>query len=91
MNFDDIDESGWAKLARSFLLRHKSDHKLGKLILVNPKIESFVRQVHDSKIEAERKICRRFDRMILHMRESKLKSIVTKEFGTKIRSYIKLK
>ena len=61
------------------------------MTLKNPKIEKFVKEVHESKIQAERKLQRRFDRMILHMRESKIKQIASKEFGTKLKSYIKLK
>ena len=39
MNFEDEEDQGWAKLARSFLLRHKICPDTGRVILVNPKIE----------------------------------------------------
>ena len=46
MSFASEDDAkGWSKLAKSFLLDHKRETKNGMLVLKNPKIEKFVRDV----------------------------------------------
>ena len=91
MNFEETDGKGWERMANSFVLENKRDPVTKELVLRNPKIAEFVKHIHDKKVEAERKICRRFDRMILNMRETRIKQFLSRDFSQKLKSMIRFK
>ena len=75
----DMEKLGWERIANEFVLRVSSEN-----------FRKFVKEVHQEKVQAEKKMKSDLEDRIFRMREAKLKPTLGKDFSRRLKHYIAL-